>query len=126
MFDFERLDVYQHVKDLNIKVLTFLNAHSEMDQYLSEKWRKASLAVVTKLTHGTQKMSSQDKKHQLSVARANVFKAVAIIETLKGMGMMEESVHQEFYDAYEKASKMLLGMLRSYNKDTKETRETGE
>jgi four helix bundle protein len=119
MFDFERLDVYQHVKELNIKVLVFLHQHPDLDPYLHEEWRRASLSVVTKLADGTGKMSGPEKRTALTAARGCVFESVAILEALKGMGMLDEAAYKEFYDGYEKASKMLLGMLRSYNnKDT--------
>ena len=45
MFDFEKLDVYQVVKDQNLKVLHFLEKNKELDRYLMEQWKRASLSI---------------------------------------------------------------------------------
>ena len=60
-------------------------------------------------------MTNIDKKHYLTIARASVFESVAILETVKDLGLIDETSFKEFYDGYEQISKMLLGMIRSYS-----------
>ena len=115
MFDFEKLDVYQLLKDLNVRVLFFLKS-STIDQYLYDQWKRATLSALLNLAEGTGRMIDADKRHFLTIARGSVFESVAILDVLKGMNAIPENVHQEFYAGYEQISKMLLGMYRSYSK----------
>ena len=116
MFDFEKLDVYQVVKDQNMKVLGVLKTHKEMDPYLMDQWKRASLSILLNLAEGTGHMTDADKKHYLTIARSSVYESVAILDLLKALKVIDDAIFQELYDGYEKSSKMLLGMYRSYSK----------
>ncbi len=116
MFDFEKLDLYQLVKNINIEVLKHIDCHDEISEYLSERWKEVSMEVVLNLVEGTGKMSTSEKKEYLTTARGYVFECVAVLETIKGMEQITEEDFTSFYDDYEQASKMLLGMFRSYDR----------
>ena len=116
MFDFEKLDVYQLTKDQNVKVLTYLKGATEIDQYVLEQWKRASLSPLLNLAEGTGRMTDSDKRHFLIIARGSIFEAVAILDLLRAMNIVAENVYKEFYANYEQISKMLLGMYRSYAK----------
>ena len=116
MFDFEKLDVYQVVKEQNLKVLNLLKTTKGMDPYLMEQWKRASLSIFLNLAEGTGRMTDQDKKHYINIARSSVYESVAILDLLKSMKTLDEATFTELYDGYEKSSKMLLGMYRSYSK----------
>ena len=116
MFDFEKLDVYQVVKDQNLKVLNILKVNKDMDPYLMDQWKHASLGILLNLAEGTGRMTDADKMHYLTVARTSVFESVAILDLLKSMNEIDETTFQELYNGYEKSSKMLLGMYRSHTK----------
>ena len=116
MFDFEKLDVYQVVKDQNLKVLNILNTNQQIDSYLTEQWKHASLSILLNLVEGTGRMTEADKVHYLTLARTSVFESVAIIDLMKSMNVLDELTFQELYSGYEKSSKMLLGMYRSHIK----------
>jgi four helix bundle protein len=115
MFDFEKLDVYQLVKEQNIKALKYIYSNSQLDEYIKDQWKRASLSILLNLAEGTGRMTNADKKHFLTIARGSVFESVAILDTIKGMNFIEDNIFKEFYDNYETISKMLLGMFRSYN-----------
>jgi four helix bundle protein len=116
MFDFEKLDVYQVVKDQNLKVLTILKVNKKMDPYLMEQWKRASLNILLNLAEGTGRMTDTDKMHYLTIARTSVFESVAILDLLKSMDVIDDPTFQDLYAGYEKSSKMLLGMYRSHTK----------
>jgi four helix bundle protein len=116
MFDFEKLDVYQVVKEQNLKVLAILKVNKDIDPYLLEQWKRASLSILLNLAEGTGRMTDQDKKHYLTIARSSVYESVAILDLLKAMKSIDDVTFTELYDGYEKSSKMLLGMYRSYSK----------
>jgi four helix bundle protein len=115
MFDFEKLDVYQVIKDQNIKVLTLIYSNTNIDSYIKDQWKRASLSILLNLTEGTGRILPNDKKHFITIARGSVYESVAILGTVKALGWITEAVYKEIYDNYEIISKMLLGMFRSYN-----------
>ncbi len=116
MFDFEKLDVYQVVKEQNNKVLQFLKNRSDIDPLLADHWKQASLKSVLNLAEGTGRKSTSEKKEFLTAARGNIFESATLLQIIKDLGHIDETQYTEFYEGYEKASKMLLGMFRSYNK----------
>jgi four helix bundle protein len=114
MFDFEKLDVYQVVKNYSSKVLRFIFSHPGIDSYMQEQWKRSTMNIILNLAEGTGRMVNTEKKQFLTEARGNVFESVAILELVKELGFIEEGTFKEFYDGYEQISKMLLGMIRSY------------
>ena len=125
MFDFEKLDVYQAVKEQNLKVFILLQNDHLIDEYLKEQWKRVSLASVLNLVEGTGRLNNNDKKQFLILSRSSIFEAASILEMLKGMSIFDEETYLSLYDGYEKCSKMLLGMYRSYNEQDQRRREQG-
>jgi four helix bundle protein len=115
MFDFEKLDLYQVAREQNLKVLKFIYTNKEIDEYIRDQWKRASLSMILNLAEGTGRMTNADKKNFLTISRGSVFESVAILDTIKGLNQIDENLFKEFYDNYETISKMLLGMFRSYN-----------
>lgn len=120
MFDFEKLEVYQHIKVHNSKVLKFIIDNRKMDDQLKEHWKRISINIVINLAEGTGRMQKSDKRHFITISRGNVFEAVALLDIVNGQGWINEDLFKEFYDGYEKASKMLLGMIRSFSQPRNE------
>jgi len=116
MFDFEKLDVYQVVKEQNNKVIMFLNSNQEIDSLLKDYWKKSSLSSVLNLTEGTGRKNTDEKKNFFMASRGKIFESTTILQIVKDLGWINEATYQDFYDGYEKSSKMLLGMYRSYNR----------
>jgi len=58
MFDFEKLDLYQIIKNQNIKVLTLLKSNHQIDPYLLDQWKRASLSILLNLAEGTGRLES--------------------------------------------------------------------
>jgi four helix bundle protein len=112
MFDFEKLDVYQIVKQQNIKVL-YLLKELKLDPYIEDQWKRASLSVMLNLAEGTGRMTVADKKHFYTIARSSVFECVALLDLMKGMGTINQKTFDDVYSGYEQISKMLLAMYRS-------------
>ena len=116
MFDFEKLDIYQVLRDLNYKVFSFLNEDKKIDPYVKDQWKKVSQSSVLNLAEGTGRMTIPDKKHFLTISRGSIFECVALMQQVFDQGQIETKLYEEFYEKYEQASKMLLGMFRSYDK----------
>ena len=116
MFDFEKLDIYQVLRDLNHKVFTFLNGEKKIESLVKDHWKKASQGAVLNLAEGTGRMTNPDKKEFLTNSRGNIFQCVALMQQVFDQGNIDSKLYEEFYEKYEQASKMLLGMYRSYDK----------
>jgi four helix bundle protein len=116
MFDFEKLDIYQVLRDLNFKVFSFLNEDKKVDPLVKDQWKKASQSAVLNLAEGSGRMTIPDKKHFLTISRGSIFESVALMQQVFDQGHIETKLYEELYDKYEQASKMLLGMFRSYDK----------
>ena len=116
MFDFEKLEVYQILHGLNMEVLRFLIIKKDMDEYLKDQLKRATLSVELNLAEGVGRQNSPDKKRFLTIARSSVFECTAIINILKDLGQLDLATHKHFYDQYTSVSKMLLAMYRSYQK----------
>ena len=112
MFDFEKLDVYQEIRDLNRKVLSFLNGSGQLPAHLSESFKTASLNILLNLAEGTGRMTRAEKKAYYTDARGNVFNCVAMLQTLIDLNLIDYLLYEDFYQGYERVSKMLLGMIR--------------
>ena len=115
MFDFERLDVYQEIKLLNKAVLPYI-FQTKIDIYLADQWKRATISMALNLAEGTSRMSDQDKRHFYTIARSSAFECVAILDILAELNKIKASDHQSFYAGYEKISKMILGMIRSFSR----------
>lgn len=112
MFDFEKLDVYQEIKQTNKKVLQFIFEELK-EPYLHEQWKRATMSVMLNLAEGTGRMSASEKKHFYTISRSSVFECVAIMDIVKDAGLMTKEKYDDFYASYEKLSKMLLGLFRN-------------
>ena len=114
MFDFEKLEVYQIAKGVVTDSLKIIYSNSNLDAYIKDQWKKASMDILLNLAEGTGRMTSTDKKHYITISRSAVFECVAILQILGETGALPLAEAQNLYDRYEKISKMLLGMYRSH------------
>jgi len=117
MFDFEKLEVYNKVQDVNVKVLTYLSGAGAIDSYIRDQWKRASLSALFNLAEGTGRMSKEDKKHYYTIARGSVFECVAILNLLKETEIVDKEFYEDIYAEYESCSKMLLAMYRSMDRE---------
>ena len=115
MFDFEKLDLYQELKKLNLMAYQTIRGMKNSDPYIVDQWKRASLSSVLNLAEGTSRMTPADKKHYYAIARGSIFECVAILELVYNLGEIDKDLYDTFYAGYEKVSKMLLGMYRSQN-----------
>ncbi|MDP1622421.1 MAG: four helix bundle protein [Bacteroidales bacterium] len=116
MFDFEKLDVYGIVKEQNLKVLSILKSNKEIDPYIMDQWKRASISILLNLAEGTGRMTEQDKRHFYNIARGSVYESVAILGLVKDLNHITEKIYVDLYQGYESCSKMLLAMYRSFSK----------
>ena len=116
MFDFEKLEVYTTARILVKKVLYFVYSNPKIDRVLTDQLKRSITSILFNLAEGTGRMTNADKKHFYTIARSSTFESVAILQVIKDQNLIDEATYQSFYNESEKISKMLLGMIRSFNR----------
>ena len=115
MFDFEKLEVYAHVRQLVARILAFIDEQDGLDDELSTKLKEAAMRMLLLLAEGTGRMVQKDKLHFYTTARSAVFESVAILHIMLDTNQVQETDYEDLYEELETASKMLLGMIRSFS-----------
>ena len=114
MFDFEKLEVYQLVKEQTNIVLQQIEEIEGIDSAVRENWRNLTVQMLLQLVQASGRVNVAEKKNLLAASRSCVFESTAIIDLLKASAKLEALKFEELYNNYERISKMLLGMYRSY------------
>lgn len=113
MFDFENLNVYKKAKELNKEVLKFLKDNKNIDSYLKDQLRRASISMVINIAEGSGKFSKADKRNFYTTARGSTYECVSLFEIIFEEGRIDQNKFKGFYDKFEIISKMLLGLINS-------------
>lgn len=114
MFDFEKLEVYQICKQQNIEVIRYLQNNNRIEAYIAELWKQTSIKIVQHLVEGVSRIPKQEKREYITSSRGYVFECVALLNIIAELSPEEKEKIDEFYGRYESLSKMLLGMIRSF------------
>ncbi len=113
MFDFEKLEVYKKAKELNKEILKFLKENKQIDSYLRDQLRRASISMVINIAEGSGKFSKADKRNFYTIARGSVYECVSLFELIFEDNQITKETFQNFYQGLEIISKMLLGLINS-------------
>ena len=113
MFDFERLEVYKKAHALTVSILRLLYVEKDLDPYMKDQLKRASLGVVLNIAEGVGRVSKADKRHFYTMARGSVFECVSMVKVLFDLKILNKSQYDRFYSGYEEISKMLLSLFRN-------------
>lgn len=113
MFDFQNLEVYKKSKELNKEVLHFLREHKDIDSYLRDQLRRASISMVINIAEGSGKFSKADKRNFYTISRGSTYECVSILEIILDEEQISKEIFTIFYTKFELISKMLLGLINS-------------
>lgn len=114
MFDFEKLDVYELVNEINIQVIELFSSSELSSTEPGQILKDSTLLMLINLAQATGRISKDEKIEFITESRGCIFEAVAMLNLLKKTGMITEQQHSNLYEQFERASKMLLGMYKSY------------
>lgn len=113
MFDFHNLDVYAKAKELNKEILQFLKENKQIDFYIRDQLKRASISIVINIAEGSGKFSKADKRNFYTIARGSVYECVSLLELIHDENHITKEKFNFFYQKYETLSKMLLGLINS-------------
>lgn len=113
MFDFEKLNVYKEAKNLNKEILGFLRENKQIDSYIRDQLKRASVSIVINIAEGSGKFSRADKRNFYTIARGSIYECVSLTELMADENNMTKEKFRDFYQKYETLSKMLMGLINS-------------
>ena len=113
MFDFEKLLVYKKVVLLNRDILSYIYSENQIDDFLKDQLKRATVSVALNLAEGTGRISLKDKRHFFVMSRASVHESVALIQVLKSQNLLTDRDYDRWYVKYEEISKMIFAMIRN-------------
>jgi len=116
MFDFEKLTVYIKIKELNKEILFFLKLNKNIDPFLKNQLKRASISIVINIAEGSGRFTKPDKKNFYIIARGSTYECVSILDIIKDEKYIFEDEFLKFYKKFEEISKMLLGLIHSQAK----------
>jgi len=113
MFDFEKLDVYRKAKELNKEILKFLKENKQIDSYIRDQLKRASISIVINIAEGSGKFSKADKRNFYTISRGSAYECVSLLELISDERQIDKENFNKFYQRFETISKMLLGLINS-------------
>ena len=113
MFDFENLEVYKKAKALNKEILGFLRDNKNIDSYIRDQLKRASISMVINIAEGSGKFSKADKSNYYTTARGSVYECVSLLEITLDENRIEQLKFDYFKNQFETISKMLMGLIKS-------------
>jgi hypothetical protein len=69
MFDFEKLDLYQEIREASSKLLKWVAFHPTMDDFYAERFRFVVTNIGSKLAEGTARLGYHEKKKYYTESR---------------------------------------------------------
>ena len=113
MFDFEKLKTYKDAKELSKEVLKFLRENKQIDSYLRDQLKRASISIVINIAEGSGRFSKADKRNFYIIARGSVYECISLLELIYDDGKIDKNEFDYFYKKFEAISKMLLALINS-------------
>jgi four helix bundle protein len=113
MFDFENLEVHKKMRVLNHEILKFLRENKNIDYFLQDQLKRASISMVINVAEGSGKSSKPDKRNFYTIARGSVYECVALLGIIQEEYGIKAEVFDNFYQKFETISKMLSGLINS-------------
>jgi four helix bundle protein len=113
MFDFENLEVYKKSKELNKEVLLFLSQNKQIDSYIRDQLKRATISITINIAEGSGKFSKADKRNFYAISRGSVYECVSLLELIFDENQITKEKFNDFYQKFETLSKMLLGLINS-------------
>ena len=116
MFSFEKFLVYKKAQEFYQTILLEVIASSRVNYIIKDQLHRASLSISLNIAEGSGRYTAGEKRSFYTIARGSVHECVAIIVTLKNLNLLSLAVYNTFYADLTNISKMLSGLIKSFEK----------
>ncbi|MBK9541015.1 MAG: four helix bundle protein [Bacteroidetes bacterium] len=112
--DFEKLIVYQKVKEFNRIINDDVLAVQSLDRIMKDQLRRASLSIALNIAEGCSRFGKADRKNFFVIARGSCFESVAAFDLIQS-GLINQEIILKLKSLAEEISKMLFVMTKQLN-----------
>lgn len=118
MFSFEQFPVYQKSQSFYQQVTTNILASPSINYIIKDQLHRAALSISLNIAEGSGRFTPGEKRSFYTIARGSAHECVAIIGTLRDLNLMSIEMHNSFYEELTEISKMLSGLIKTFEKDS--------
>ena len=118
MFNFEKLDVWQHAIDFADLAYTLTRSFPADERFgLTNQMRRAAVSVSSNIAEGSARMSRDDFARFVEIATGSLFEVVSQSVIARRQGFLTPEQQGQIYDTAENLGKQLSGLRRSLKAD---------
>jgi len=118
-FDFEKLKVYQEGLAFVDAIYALTRSFPRAEVMgITGQIRRAAASIPLNVAEGSGR-SKKEFTNYLGRARASVHECVSLLEIARRQKLMEAKEHEVFYERCENLSRMLSGLVRSLQSDSR-------
>ena len=118
MFDFEQLRVYQKALTLNKKIFAFLKINRNIDYFLQDQLKRASVSIPINIAEGVGRLSKLDRRRFFIIARRSTFELIAILQIIFDQYKIDKNNYKDIKIYVEDLVKMLSGLIKNVQPKT--------
>ena len=97
----------------DIQSLWTLAKRKQIDIFLRNQLKRASISIVLNIAEGSGKFSRADRKNYFVTARASVFECVAILDILYDQRLIAGDDLEAFFGEADELSRILFSMIKN-------------
>lgn len=108
------LDVFKLAHELSLKLYKTTSTYPEGERFgLISQMRRAGASICMNLMEGAHRISKNEYKYFISIARGSCGEIKYQLMLSKDLGYMKGSIFKEMMEAYERVSMMLTKLYSS-------------
>ena len=118
MFNFEKLDCWQHAIEFADLVYELTGAFPGDERFgLTNQMRRAAVSISSNIAEGSSHGSKIDYARFVEIATGSAFEVVSQAFIARRRGFLSEEKFSELYGAAERQGRMLSGLRNSLIRD---------
>ncbi len=120
-FAFEKLDVWQLVKDLAVKIYTITNSFPASERFgIVSQINRAVISVPANIAEGSSRIGSKDKSRFYTIAYSSLMELISHLIIAKELRFLSEKRYNELKDQIYEISNKLNALHKSEKRASKQ------
>jgi len=114
MFNFEKLDAWQHAIEFADLIYSTTRSFPADERFgLTNQMRRAAVSVSSNIAEGSSRSSKTDFARFVEIAAGSLFEVVSQSVIAKRQGFLDEADALRIYEAAERQGRILSGLRNS-------------